>query len=83
MVAQRHTPEELDKIADDLRDEALRLYMLDLPLERRRESEEKDYWTCTQIEARVALATLLREDANALRRTRRLVESGQKIMERE
>ncbi len=78
MAAQRHTPEELDKIADDLRDEAVRLAILDLPLERRRESDDKDYWTCTQIEARVSLATLLREDANALRRTRRLMESQTK-----
>lgn len=62
MNAQRYTPKELDTIADDLRDEAIRDWMLRRGLPA---GEEEN--TYLEINTRVNLARLLREDAARIR----------------
>jgi len=63
MNAQRYTPDELDSIADELRDEAVRDWMV-----RHGETATERANTYLEIDARVALATLLRSDAARMRR---------------
>jgi hypothetical protein len=68
MNAQRYTPAQLDEIADQCRDEAIRLQLLG-PAAR---TYADTYYP--EIDTLVGLATLLRKDAEAGRRTARAVQ---------
>lgn len=67
MNAQRYTPDELDQLATELRDEAIRDWMV-----RGASPDTERANMYLEIDSRVALATLLRRDAEQLRRQTRV-----------
>lgn len=62
MNAQRYSPQELDDIADELRDECIRDWMV-----RGGKTSTEMENTYLEIQARVGLARLLRDDAMRIR----------------
>lgn len=62
MTAQRYTPDELDDMATELRDEAIRDWMV-----RGGQTDTERASMYREMDSRVALATLLRQDAAAMR----------------
>lgn len=62
MNAQRYMPDELDELATELRDEAIRDWMV-----RGGHTETERANMYLEIDSRVALARLLREDAARMR----------------
>lgn len=73
MSAQRYTPDELDEIADEMRDHAITIATKLVTPDR-----DPSYVVAdgARVSAQIALADFLRRDAQFLRRTRTTTRKG-------
>jgi hypothetical protein len=79
-MSERYSPEELYRMGDTLRDEAIRMWTMELPPTVTENNATMVIAVSEAIQARTGLARLLNLSASSIKRREQLAREGQRTM---